>query len=265
LNLSVRLIAALLAVVVAFGKLSHQAAAAESFRIATKIFQGEEKEPVSKTTTMFHDGVVYDFLENPQQTAVFRKAVGDKPARFILLNDQKQLQTEVSTEKITGAMKDLRTWSAQQRDTYLQFAVAPQFEETYDQDTGKLVLASYLVTYTVETSQTQRQDALGPYREYLDWYTQLNTLLVTKTPPDPRLKLNEALARRKAIPTKVELKRQGEDPVRAEHDFTWRLSQQDIQRIEEAKEALTRYQRVENEEFVKAAVVVNPAAPPARK
>ena len=60
---------------------------AEGFRIETKIFAGEEKEPASKTTTLFQDGVVYDFLEKPQQTAVFRKAAGQKPARFILMND----------------------------------------------------------------------------------------------------------------------------------------------------------------------------------
>jgi hypothetical protein len=231
----------------------HSANAAESFRIETKIFVGEEKEKqeaVSKSTTLFHDGIVYDFLEKPQQTAVFRKPAGDKPARFILLNDQRQLQTEVSTEKLAAAMKDLRTWAATQRDPFLQFAANPQFDEAFDRDTGKLVLVSHLQTYTVETNQTQRQDALGPYREYLDWYTQLNTLLVTKTPPDPRLKLNEALARHKAIPRKVELKRKGEDPVRAEHDFTWRLSQQDVQRIEDVREALTTYQTVDNKTFL---------------
>jgi hypothetical protein len=230
--------------------MSLSAIAAESFRIETKIYIGDEKEAVSKSTTLFHDGIVYDFLENPQQTAVFRKPTGDKPARFILLNDQRQIQTDVSTEKLADAMKDLRTWASQQRDPFLQFAANPQFDETYDRDTGKLELVSYLQTYTVETNQTQRQDALGPYREFLDWYTQLNTLLVTKTPPDPRLKLNEALARHKAVPTKVELKRKGQDPVRAEHDFTWRLSQQDIQRIEGVRESLTTYRAAGNKEFL---------------
>jgi hypothetical protein len=231
----------------------HMAVAAESFRIETKIFVGEEKEkqePISQSTTMFHDGIVYDFLENPQQTAVFRKPTGEKPARFILLYDQRQIQTEISTEKLVAAMKDLRTWAAQQRDPFLQFAANPQFDETFDRVKGKLELVSYLQTYTVETSPTQRQDALGPYREYLDWYTQLNTLLVTKIPPDPRLKLNDALARHKAIPTKVELKRKGEDPVRAEHDFTWRLSQQDLQRIEDVRANLSTYQTVGNAEFL---------------
>ena len=130
------------------------------------------------------------------------------------------------------------------------FAANPRFDETYDRETGKLVLTSSLQTYTVETNQTQHQDSLGSYREFLDWYTQLNTLLSTPIPPDPRLKLNESLARHKAIPTKVELQRTGEDPVRAEHDFTWRLSQTDLERIDDVHNALTKYKTVENAEFL---------------
>jgi hypothetical protein len=174
-------------VAVALIAVGHSAIAADSFRIETKIFVGEEEEkqePVSISTTLFHDGIVYDFLEKPQQTAVFRKPTGDKPARFILLNDQRQIQPEVSTEKLIAAMKDLRSWAVKQRDPFLQFAAEPTFDETFDRATGKLELVSYLQTYTVETTQTQRQDALGPYREYLDWYTQLNTLLTAPIPPD---------------------------------------------------------------------------------
>jgi hypothetical protein len=161
------------------------------------------------------------------------------------------VQTEVSTDKLAGAMTKLRTWAAQQKDPFLQFAANPRFDETFDANNGKLMLASHLVTYTVETNPTQHQESLADYREFLDWYTQLNTLLAAgKLPPDPRLKLNDALARHKAIPAKVELKRAGEDPIRAEHDFTWRLSQEDLQRIEDVRAALTSHRNVENKDFL---------------
>jgi hypothetical protein len=224
---------------------------AEGFRIETKIFAGEEKEPASKTTTLFQDSVVYDFLEKPQQTAVFRKAAGQRPARFVLLNDSQQVQTEISTDKVATAMKDLRKWAMQQKDPFLQFSADPRFDETFDRESGKLVLASQLQTYTVETAPTQHQELLGEYREYLDWYAQLNTLLVSKIPPDPRLKLNASLARHSVVPTKVELKRGGEDPIRAEHDFTWRLSKKDLEQIEEVHNALSSYKTVENAEFLR--------------
>ncbi len=230
--------------------------AAESFRIETKIYVGEEKEgkesePVSKTTTLFQNGIVYDFLEQPEQTAVFRKPLGDKPGRFILLCDKERVQTEVSTEQLTGTMKKLRSWARQQKDPFLQFAAAPRFDETFDGDKGKLVLASHLETYTVETTPTDHQDSLAEYREFLDWYTQLNTLLATHVPPDPRLKLNDSLARHKVFPAKIELKRAGEDPIRAEHVFTWRISQKDLQRIDDVRTGLASYRQTENQEFLK--------------
>ena len=37
---------------------------------------------------------------------------------------------------------------------------------------------------------------------------------------------------------KVELKRAGEDPLRAEHDFTWRLSQDDLKRIDDVRASI---------------------------
>ena len=239
-----------LALVLAFVATA-QSAPPEGFRIETKIFQGKEEEPISKATTLFRDGVVYDFLEQPEQVAVFRKATGDKPARFVLINNQEQVQTEISTEKLAATMGKPRSWAAEQRDPFLQFSASPRFNETFDREKGKLVLASQLVTYTVEANPVGHQDSLPAYHEFLNWYAQLNTLLTGGNPPDPRLKLNASMARHKVFPSKVELKRGGEDPARAEHDFTWRLSQSDVGRIEDVHNAMTSYRMVDNAEFLK--------------
>jgi hypothetical protein len=238
--------------------------AAEAFRIETKIYTGDPKdkknEPISKTTTLFKDGIVYDFLESPEQTAVFRKPTGGKPGRFILMNDKERAQTEVSTDKLANTMKDLRKWASGQKDSFLKFAANPRFDETFDRDTGKLVLASPLETYTVDTSPaSQHQDSMTDYHEFLDWYTQLNTLQTSPVPPDPRLKLNDALIRHRVVPTKVELKRTGEELVWADHDFTWRLSQEDLQRIEDVQSGLTAYKQVNNKEFLQMSRPVMPA------
>jgi len=42
---------------------------AEGFRIETKIFVDDEDEPASTAMTLFLDGVVYDFLGEPEQIA----------------------------------------------------------------------------------------------------------------------------------------------------------------------------------------------------
>jgi len=96
----------------------------------------------------------------------------------------------------------------------------------------------------------EHAEALAEYREFLDWYTRLNALLQGTAPPEPRLRLNEALARQEVIPLKIELTREGEKRLlRAEHDFTWLLSRDDEKRIDDVSNALFGYRQVSNEEF----------------
>jgi hypothetical protein len=232
------------------------ASAAEGFLIETKVFFGKEKEdekPAVESTTLFSQGIFYDFLKSPAQTAVFRKPVRDKPGRFILLSDKEKVQTEISTEKLARAMAKVRDWAGQHKDPFLKFAANPDFKESFEPDSGKLTLASHLETYTVDTSPAEHPEAIAEYREFLDWYAQLNTLLSGGPPPEPRLRLNQALARHEAVPLKVELTRDGEkEPLRAEHDFTWRISQQDTKRIEDVRAALSSYRPLSNENYIAA-------------
>jgi hypothetical protein len=225
---------------------------AEGFRIETKIYFGDEKKPQSETTTLFLDGVVYDFLAAPAQTAVFRKPTGDKPGQFTLLDPQARVQTKLSTDQLMGAMEKLRSWAAEQKDPFLQFAAAPQFEESFESEGSRLVLAHHLETYTVATSPAEDREALAEYREFLDWYTRLNALLsADHFPPEPRLRLNESLARHQVVPVKVELTRTGvSDPLRAEHKFIWRLSRADLERIDGVRASLASYREVSNSEFL---------------
>jgi hypothetical protein len=229
----------------------HSPLRADDFRIETKIYVGKEEKPVSEATTLFLDGVVYDFLSAPPQTAVFRKGVGDKPGRFILLDPGQRIKTELATDQIAGAMDKLKTWAGRQTDPFLQFAANPKFDESFNTENGQLVLASYLENYKLETAPSGHPQALVEYREFLDWYTRLNTLLGAGPPPEPRLRLNEALARYQVIPLTVELTRAGEkEPLRAEHDFTWRLSRDDRNKIDEVRTSLAGYRDVKNEQFL---------------
>jgi hypothetical protein len=225
---------------------------AEDFRIETKIYVGDAKQPAIETTTLFFDQGVYDFIAEPEQVAVFSRPAGGKPGRFILLDPPHRMKTTLSTEQLAGAMDKIRTWAGRQADPFLQFAANPQFKESFESSSGKLVLASHLESYSVTTRRAEHPQALTQYREYLDWYARLNTLLSAGPPPEPRLRLNESLARRKVVPLKVELTRAGEkEPIRAEHQFTWRLSNDDRAQIDDARASITSYREVPNEEFVK--------------
>jgi hypothetical protein len=215
------------------------------------VFFGEEEKPISQSTTLFQGGVVYDFLDAPKHIAVFRKPGGGRSGRFILLDVNRRVRTELSTDQLAGAMNKLKNWAARQRDPFLKFAANPQFEETFDRETGQLLLASHEESYTIKTETADAPQALAEYREFLDWYSRLNTLIHAGPPPEPRLQVNAALARYQVVPVTVELARAGEkEKLRAEHQFTWLLSKKDQGKIEDARAALVAYRPVENELYL---------------
>lgn len=224
---------------------------AEDFRIETKVFVGDEEEAASQTTTLFQRGVVYDFLAEPQQVAVFRKPLAGKPGRFILLDVDRRVKTELSTDQLADAINKLRNWASRQSDPFLKFAANPQFNETFDRSTGQLLLASDEESYTIKTQVADTPSALAEYREFLDWYARLNTLIQAGPPPEPRLAVNAALARYQVVPMSVELARAGDkEKLRAEHEFTWLLSKKDLAKIDDASASIAAYRTVDNEDFV---------------
>lgn len=226
---------------------------AKDFRIETRIYVGDEKQPASEMTTLFVDRVVYDFIADPEQIAVFYRPSGGKPGQFILLDPPRRIKTKLSTDRLAGVMDKVRTWAGKHSDPFLKFAANPDFKESFESGSGELVLANYLETYTVNTQKAEYPEALTQYREFLDWYARLNTLLSAGPPPEPRLRLNEALVRHKVIPLKVELARAEEkEPIRAEHQFIWRISKDDHGRIDDVGTSITSYREVSNEEFLSA-------------
>ena len=164
---------------------------AKDFRIETKIYVGDAKQPASEMTTFFVDRVVYDFIADPEQVAIFNRPSGGKPGQFILLDPPRRIKTKLTTDRLAGAMDKVRTWAGKQSDPFLKFAANPDFKESFESGSGKLVLANYLETYTVNTQKAEYPESLTQYREFLDWYSRLNTLLSAGPPPEPRLRLNE--------------------------------------------------------------------------
>ena len=163
-------------------------------------------------------------------------------------------------------MEKLNKWASQQKDPVLKFAADPKFDEKFDKDSGQILLTSYEENYRIDTEAPEKPEVLAEYHEYLDWYTKLNTLLEAGPPPGPRLRVNAALAKHKVIPTQVELTRAGDDkPIRAEHDFTWRLSQADQKKIDDANASLAAYKLVDNEEFAQGMRAEADAAADAKK
>jgi hypothetical protein len=227
------------------------AAESEDFRIETNVYADNEPEPASQTITLFASGVVYDFVEQPQQIAVYRQSSDSRVGQFILLDPVRNQRTEISTERVSQFMEKLRHWAGQQEDELLKFSARPVFEETFDQKTGELNLTHPIWSYQVATVPADQPDVAARYREFSDWYARLNTMMQGTPPPYPRLKLNETLQRHGVLP--VEIRRTlsvDSAKLRATHLFSWRLSREDRQRLDKANRYLASFQKVDNEAFL---------------
>lgn len=228
-------------------------AAATNFGIVTTVYDATEEEspPLNETTTLFRNGVVYNFQPSASRITIFRDRVAGSHGRFVLLDTAREVRSEVSTEQIASVMTKLRKWSATQKDPFLKFTGNPIFQETFEPETGELSLTSEHLSYRVQTVPLDHPEVNSEMKAFLDGFAQLHTLLEAGLPPQPRLRLNEALSRRELLPVSVELSGDEDDrpSLRAEHSVTWRLSKRDQIRIDDANDRLASYREVSNQEF----------------
>jgi hypothetical protein len=224
---------------------------AADFRIETKVFSGEEEVPVSQNTTLFNEGVIYDFAESPPRVAIFHQGAGGVGGRFLLLAPNLNLKTEVDTARVDGALEKLGQWAIRQENPLLRFAASPQFEEAWDEETGELLLSGPNMKYTLSTTPLDDPASLRDLANYWNWYAKLNCLLSPSIPPQARLEVNKVLVSRKVLPHEVTLTLSKEEgtQLRAEHVYVWRLSKEDRDRIRLVGDQLDMFDDVSNEEF----------------
>jgi hypothetical protein len=230
------------------------AAAGEDFRVENAIFAGSEKEPCVESTTIFYSGIVYDYLKSPAEVTVFDKNNG----RFVLLDLARRVKTEVPIEKVSTLCQHLKTWAAGQKDPLLRFLANPRFDETFDPPSGKLTLSSPPVTYDLLTASAESPQVAQDYREFSDWYCQLNTLLNPGSrPPFARMAVNAALERHQRLPQQVELtlRPEGFPPkkvlIRSEHQIVGRLVDSDRDRVAQTDQYLAIFSPVAFDEYQK--------------
>lgn len=226
-------------------------ATATDLRIETMVFAVEEEAPVSQSVTYFHDGIAYDFRPTEGRATIFRQGVAGKPARFVLLDTERGVSTEIHTDQLERAMSKLRRWAAMQSDPFLQFTGAPVFREEFDPETGELRMTSDQMSYRLMTTPLKHPEIGPQIRLFLDRYAQLHTLLEAGLPPEPRIKINEALHRHGVIPLEVELTARDDDEpsLRGEHKVAWVLSKQDHAVIDHALNQTASFQKVSNADF----------------
>jgi hypothetical protein len=232
-----------------------QEAAAEDFRIENRIFVEGKTTPESRSLTLFHEGIVYDFMSDPSEVTIFDKAAG----RFILLNLASQEQTALATAKVNAFAEKLRQLANRQQDPLNRFFADPKFEEAFDAARGELSLTSPSVTYQVVVDAPKSELMVSQYREFSDSYTRLNAMLNPGSrPPFARLKVNEALAGRQAVAREVTLTittiKNGATEttvLRSTHDLSPTLTPSDLNQIRKADEARTNFKVLPFQQYEK--------------
>ena len=218
------------------------------FRVDNAVYLGESKEPLCRSTTIFHKGVVYDCMKAPSETIVFDTSAG----RFILLNLKNRTRAELTTGEVASFADRLQEVAARSLDPLVKFLAVPKFREHVDQASGTLTLDSPLVVYRLTLLPEQDPRVVAQYHEFSDWYARLNALLSPGSrPPFGRLVVNAALAQRSATASEVELKLlsdgasgRGPTTIRSEHRLVRPLTAVDLDRVGQARKQMVGFKSV---------------------
>jgi hypothetical protein len=224
---------------------SQTAVEAANFHVENAVYVEGQSEPVSRGVTIFQDGLVYDFLNEPRECIIFDKA----QRRFILLNSARRVRSEISMDDIEGFVNRVKQRLAGHPNSGVRWLADPEFEESFDAATGELTLKSPAITYQAQVQGTDPAVS-AQYHEFSDWYVRYNLAQDPKSrPPFPRMMLNDAIDRHQGIAKEVHLtSTRGStgttSKVTSRHQITMKLDSADTARTAEAREYLRRFQPV---------------------
>ncbi|HEY2762333.1 MAG TPA: hypothetical protein VGI75_16355, partial [Pirellulales bacterium] len=228
-----------------------RSAPAEEFRMESKVYSGKDDTSTSESVTLFADDRVYDFLTSPSEITVFDFPRG----RIVLLDLNRKLRTELTTDKLNDFADQLRTRAARQTDALLKFASNPKFDESHS-DSEWQEFSSPQMTYRVHVAKPDNANVVRQYRMFSDWSARLNSMIRPGAmPPFPRLAVNAALERAGEVPESVQLTLVAQNRLvgkptvlRSEHELAMRLLPADRKRIDDAGKYLVTFPEVSMEE-----------------
>ena len=235
----------------------------QNFRIDSKVFASPDSQSTGQTTTLFFNGVVYNFASGPEEITIFDPAGG----RFVLLNPAHKIKTILSTSDLMERSNQLKAWCAKQDDPFLRFAANPQFEERFNHASGELILGDPVMTYRIKTVGVNEELILRQYQAFSDGFARLSVMPGSiKIPPFPRIQVNSALFRRHRIPEQVDLEIPAQRSLggvaismRSQHTMVWRLDEPDLEKIRQAQRYEQSFQSVSFRQFHNPSKVEDPS------
>lgn len=224
-------------------------AQSQQFKVYTRVIRPsvdsqKSGDVLSRSLTLFHAGLVYDWIPSMGEVTV----VDPAHDRFIVFTGRRMIGTKVPFEEVNRilgtAREETSNWAKRllesgnaksiQIATPIQFQLAPKFAEKFDISTGALTLSSPEFSYHVECREAASTELLNAYLSYADRAAQLNYVLYPDTLfPAPRIALNASLRKLNRLPSRVQLNVQFDKPfvLAAEHQFGWKLESIDRQHL----------------------------------
>jgi hypothetical protein len=245
---------------VCLGLLAAGPAGAEDFRVENKVFTGSDNDPSAESTTIFYNGVVYDYLKKPAETMVLDKDRG----RLVLLDTGRRIKTELTTQEVeafTDRLQERAARRASRSDNpFVAFQADPKFEQEFDETSRELTFRSPWMTYRVVTADAQSKEIAQQYRQFADWQARINSVINRRAiPPFARLLVNAELERREEVPREVHLtlRPPGGFPPRritahSEHQLIRTVVESDRRRVLQTGQFMAIFQPVSFEEYQKA-------------
>ncbi len=221
------------------------AASAADLHVDNAVFADGQSQPQSQGVTIFHDGLVYDFLNDPAEVIIFDKA----HRQFILLDVARRLRSQISVDEVQAFVNRAKQRLSGHPNPNVKWLADPSFEESFDRQTSTLTLKSPSITYQAQVQMTDPAVA-AQYHEFSDWYAQFNHVLNPKSwPPFPRMMLNEAIDRRQGVAKEVHLTaalgpQESPTKITSRHQLAMQLDASDTQRVAQSRQYLHSFTNV---------------------
>ena len=229
-----------------------QSVQAQAFRIETQIYLNEQSDPASENTTLFSDGLVFDYQSVGSQT---NEVAILEPARrrIVLLDHARQVKLQLDELQLIKMADSLRKQT--QSNKAASFLVNDVFEESVDIDMGTATLTSPTIRYSIVGRRPSDIRMLPLYNQFMTFFTRMKFSDPHAMPPFARLRLNETISKLGWIPTEVKVKIEKnvlfKDGLQAvsKHTLIPNLSDKDLETVAKLKTQWLNYKSVSLDDY----------------
>ena len=225
---------------------------AAEFRLDNEIRPGNVK-----STTYLLDGDFFSMIGQNGEITYY----DSKAKTFSILDPALRLQTRLdlgeTKDKIELLRQEILNSPKLEAGSFNAFVVKPIFQSEFDENSGDWALWSPWFDYVMETAVFPNADAARQYNDFCDLSCHLNYRIAYSKSMLVRLEVNKLLAARSRFPKKISVTiyPNGKSPLtksekmESAHVLVVRLTEEDRQRITQAREALRTFPAVTFSEY----------------